>query len=258
MPGGLAENNKNGEAAMRSVRKLVRKFLNRAGVDVFPKGFRAKAAILDSLELLLPNIDLVIDVGANKGQFGSELRKDYGYNGKIISFEPSPEDYMICQRIASADGNWQVYPWALGSTEGILPLNVARSSELTSFRSIIKSGSTNFSHADISDIINVPVRCLDSVISEIGVDISNSRVLLKSDTQGFDLEVFKGANFTISKIKALLCEMSQIPIYSESPDFIESIQVIREYGFSIAAISPVTFQDGIIIEFDCLMLRNIN
>ena len=35
------------------------------------------------------NIDVIIDVGANIGQYGAELR-NIGYEGKIISFEPPP------------------------------------------------------------------------------------------------------------------------------------------------------------------------
>ena len=81
---------------MRLARKLVRKLLNRAGVDVVPKGFRSKAPLIDALENLLPTIDLVIDVGANRGQFRDNLRADFGYNGRIVSFEPSPGDFNVC------------------------------------------------------------------------------------------------------------------------------------------------------------------
>ncbi len=61
---------------------------------------------LHAIELInRHNIDLVIDVGANMGQFGIDLRSA-GYDGQIISFEPITECYDHLQSIA--DKNWLI------------------------------------------------------------------------------------------------------------------------------------------------------
>jgi SAM-dependent methyltransferase len=44
--------------------------------------------------LISRNVDLVLDVGANVGQFGTDLRR-YGYKGEILSFEPLPAMFVI-------------------------------------------------------------------------------------------------------------------------------------------------------------------
>jgi FkbM family methyltransferase len=51
-------------------------------------------------------VDLVVDVGANIGQYGRLLR-DWGYDGRILSFEPMRDEYAVLSRVADADGWWE-------------------------------------------------------------------------------------------------------------------------------------------------------
>ena len=70
----LFKNLRRGSTAKRNARQLLR------GFDAF-------------------GIDLVFDVGANTGQFASEIR-DSGFNGRIVSFEPLSSAHR--QRMKSA------------------------------------------------------------------------------------------------------------------------------------------------------------
>ena len=73
------------------MKTLVLKFIRRLGYEIThsnPKGLKKESSDTDILSLIEEvKTDLVLDIGANKGQFGTFLY-DLGYNGKMISFEP--------------------------------------------------------------------------------------------------------------------------------------------------------------------------
>jgi len=82
------------------------------------------------------------------------------------------------------------------------------------------------------------------------------RPYLKLDTQGFDLNVARGAGSEIRHFQALQMEASVTPIYDKMPDFTESIREFRHMGFELSAIfanNPEHFPR--MIEFDCHMIN---
>ena len=78
-------------------------------------------------------IDLIVDVGANSGQFYSLCRKELKYSGKVFSFEPNPVMVQILQDSQKNDPDWEVFPFALGAAEGTLSFNIYQDSKLSSF-----------------------------------------------------------------------------------------------------------------------------
>ena len=92
----------------RRVVRPIREALHALGIDVF-----STTALLTPrsyLEVLLRElaIDTVLDVGANTGQFGHELRKHIGYRDRIVSFEPTSSAYGELTANAAGDDRWIV------------------------------------------------------------------------------------------------------------------------------------------------------
>lgn len=199
-------------------------------------------------------IDVVIDVGANEGQFTQQLRSFY--HGEIHSFEPVSFVFERLAEAASSDPHWHVYKLALGSQETTQAINV---SDLTVFSSLLRTNDycmQRFGDCAIGKRNEVvSIRRLDELLEKIAPDIETKRIFLKMDTQGFDMEVFKGLGNKLKQVIALQSEVSLISIYEGMPHWTESISLYEKAGFGVVGMFPVVRDSGRIIEYDCLLVR---
>ena len=72
-------------------------------------------------------IELVVDVGANTGQFCQSLRA-VEHRGDMVSFEPMQVAFAELETNSGDDARWQVRKLALGGTAGELEINIAANS----------------------------------------------------------------------------------------------------------------------------------
>ena len=202
------------------------------------------------------DINCVLDVGANVGQYGIGLRKA-GYDGHILSFEPVQECFDALSR--HQDERWQIFNFALGSSERLLDLHITHKTVFSSFlppNQYLSSSERFRETARVTRMETVPVKRLDDVFPEIK-PVSDPRVFLKLDTQGYDLEVLQGAQHTIPLILGLQSEISSKAIYSGMPTHIESLKFIDALGYQITDIYPLAHDktDMSLLEFDCIFRK---
>jgi FkbM family methyltransferase len=194
-------------------------------------------------------IDVVIDVGANLGQFGESLRSD-GYRGRIVSFEPIRADFEVLSRRAAADGNWEAHRSAVGASTGTARLHV---SKLSVYSSILGLADTALLHDErmaIDHVEDVPVRTIDEIAGGL-----TGRIFLKVDTQGYEKQVLEGASKTIPRLLGIQLEIPVIRIYDGQWQFKEAFDSMSEIGFVPAQIQPVGYHGSDKVsatEFDCL------
>ena len=207
------------------------------------------------------DINCVLDVGANVGQFANGLRR-HGYTGHIASFEPVPEFVEKLQVAATDDDHWTIHQMALGSSEGVLPIRVQHS--LSSALTATGYGRQRFSslraYADTGQI-EVPLRRLDAILDEVLRPVTDAgsvpRVFLKLDTQGFDLEAFRGLGERANDIVAMQSEMALLLIYEGMPRLPEALATYEAAGFEVTGFFPITREaDGRVIEYDCILARS--
>jgi FkbM family methyltransferase len=196
-------------------------------------------------------INCVLDVGANRGQFAENLRQ-IGYNGHIVSFEPVPEAYRMMEAQFGSDPRWQGKNIALGSRDTAQPFHVAlESSEMSSFLSPLDPDW---------NLRTEPVMMmrLDSLFDQIVADIPGTpRIFLKMDTQGYDLEVVRGATQCLSQILGLQSELSVSPLYQGMPPYLESLAAYQDLGFRLVCLAEAARadEDRYLTELNCLMTR---
>ncbi len=201
--------------------------------------------------------DLVIDVGANCGQFARQIRS-LGYTGPILSLEPQRNlaGRLRDEALASATP-WHVVEGAAGETEGDLELTVYSDDSFSSFHRLTPAARARFG-ALLTPVAQtrVPVRPLDHWVQDSPFSASR-RVFLKTDTQGHDLAVLAGASRTLGATSIVLAEGSLTPLYDSvaTPEGLSAW--LRPLGFAPAGFYAVSYEPSSLaaIELDCLMTR---
>lgn len=220
---------------MKKLKHYIRPILRHFGRDLVvynhqqhPMARRAK--LLDTY-----NIDLVVDIGANSGQYGRSLR-EIGYKGRIVSFEPLAEPFSRLKQWADEDGRVIAINSAIGDTDGEVEFNVAGNSTSSSVLEMLPSHAEAAPHSKMQGKELVKIARLDSVFGEY---YSGGKTLLKIDTQGFEMAVLSGAEVTLGKVDALQIEMSFIPLYQGQALFIDVYTYLISKGFRMVDIDPM-------------------
>jgi FkbM family methyltransferase len=238
-----------------SVLKVSRSF----GYDIVPLREMKERDFALHLRALLGHLDIdcVLDVGANVGQYHDFLRERVLYDGPIVSFEPVSRHVDFLRGRARTDPSWHIEGYALGANDTTMPINVMVSDQFSSFlepdNSRVKAydGLNTTSHVE-----NVVVRTLDVVMPVLQERLGFDRPYLKLDTQGFDIEVLQGARESLGGMRALQTEASVIGIYQGMPDYMQTIRYLDQRGFDITGFYPVSRDASLrLVEFDCVMIN---
>jgi FkbM family methyltransferase len=214
----------------------------------FVSDLRQWSCLFELLDRL--QINVFVDVGANKGHFSRHLRMG-GYRQRLISFEPIPADFSSIEQLAKDDPEWVPVNCALGAEDGTKAFNVINSGQESVLSSFLNSPNTK---AD--SVINVKIARLDTLLPKLIADIVEPRIFLKMDTQGYDLAVLSGAANVLDLIQGLQSEVSVIPLYDGMPHYTDALKQYEAIGFGLMHLFPVgRLPDGRVVEYDCVMMR---
>ena len=103
------------------LKRLMHQSLQSVGWDLRRVGNFREPTLADFLHCQA--IDLVLDVGANEGQFAMALR-GAGYAGEIVSFEPISLVFAKLAENVARDPHWTARRQALGDRVGRAQIEV--------------------------------------------------------------------------------------------------------------------------------------
>jgi FkbM family methyltransferase len=239
-----------------NVERLIRKLANRVGVDIHRHRPEASEHGRLSAMLTFHGINLLLDVGANTGQFAQSMR-GAGYRGRIVSFEPLSSAHRELRLNSRDDSEWEVAPpVAIGDREGEIEMHIAGNSVSSSALPMLQ---THVSAVPTSACIGrerVRLSRLDTAAR--GYLFPSAMAFLKIDTQGYEDRVLDGASHVLDRIRGLQLELSLVPLYEGQHLFAPLIERLCALGFSIWAIWP-GFHDpknGRMLQMDATFFRD--
>jgi FkbM family methyltransferase len=246
----------NARAAVEHrLRRGIQRAVHRAGVDIKRRGPQVQFELRRAQLLAEGGFGVVVDVGANHGDYGAQLRR-CGYNRRIVSFEPLAEPFRRLQRRAIGDASWICHQMALGTEPATLKLNIAANGGASSSFLDMSSGL----HAMDASVRYVGSQdVLVSTLDDIADDVigPNDRVWLKIDVQGYELQVLDGGRQALGKADGIEIEMSLVALYDGQPLMRDVLDVLQTYGFELVDLAP-EYQDpvsGRVLQVNGIALR---
>lgn len=199
-------------------------------------------------------IEVVLDVGANAGQYAQRLRSA-GYAGRIVSFEPLSQAFATLERAAAHDPQWDTHRLALSDADGAAEIHVAANSWSSS---LLDMGEQHLASAPESAYVSseqIPTAKLDTIWDEVLG--AGARPFLKLDVQGFEMHVLRGAEDHLNRLAGVQAELSLVHLYEGDSLWRDVVDHLEARGFELAGLEP-GFEDpdsGRMLQADGIFLR---
>lgn len=177
-------------------------------------------------------VDCLFDVGANRGQYAMMARKNAGYRGLILSFEPNPAVFAELAKRAASDRQWHVFNMALSDFDGMASFNIMAADQFSSLKKPSDAQDAIFADRNkVTATVEMQCRRLDALLPELMAKHGFSRPFLKMDTQGHDRGVCEGAGDVLGAMLGVQTELGVRPIYEDGTDYRTMIDWLAARGF---------------------------
>ena len=215
---------------MPTFKNKLKFFLRNFGLDINKYNLIESNDFRLNHFLKINDIDCVLDVGANIGQYANNLRR-IGYKKKIISFEPLSSAYKILQNKSVKDELWTSYNYGIGEENKEVNINISKNSYSSSILDILPLHTESEPQSEYFSKETISIKKLEN-LNEIDIEKFN-KVFIKIDTQGYEEQVLQGIGKLINKIEGIQIELSLYPLYKNQTLFLELYKKIKELGFDL-------------------------
>jgi FkbM family methyltransferase len=235
----------------------VRNVLRRVSVDImkFDAGTHPLARRMRLYQE--HGIDQVLDVGANVGQFASELR-DLGYRGWIISYEPLSSAFSVLERRAARDERWKVVNAGMGATAGKATINIAGNSQSSSLLPMLDAHVRAAPQSAYVGTEEIRLETLAAALDEHATP--GRRTLVKIDAQGLERQILDSGGVAFDRVVGAQLEMSLTPLYEGELLIAPMIEYMTSRGLALMSIEPgyADPASGRLLQADGIFFRTQN
>lgn len=220
-------------------------------------GFDVHRKLPESYELhFLTSLGVrtVLDIGANCGQFATEIRRILPA-ATIHCFEPVNTPFMELQRLASSDPRLFAHNLALGEAEQDTFIQVSEYTPSSSLLPMTRTHIDAYPHTARTNMQEVHVEGLDSWASAFSLE---EPLLIKVDVQGYEDRVIRGGYRTFSRASVVLMEVSFIELYGGQFLFDDIYPLMRNLGFALAGLVRNAYDKSYrILYADAIFVRTL-
>lgn len=208
-----------------------------APIDVVRKILRQPSTYEDFVNLLCfldPEEEhVLIDAGANVGEFTADFIAFFPKT-KAYLFEPVRTTFKTVQRQYEGNPDIKCFHCALSASETRGKMFLGPDSTLSSLEKFSDEANAN-RHMEYEEVEEVECKTLDS----FNIHANGAKLILKVDVQGHEVEVFEGADRTLSEIDACIVECSFADEYAgREPSFAVICERLRAHD-----LYPIIFQN---------------
>lgn len=229
---------------MSKLSAAIRRMANRLGYDLIrkpagiPPGRMGDDPFRDMKVFVRADSSAVIfDVGANIGQTTLSMKADFP-NALIHAFEPGSRTFENLREAAGGLPDVQLWNFAMGAAEAEIPFLENSNPDMSSFLPLSRQGWGRVERETM-----VTVKTVDGFCAAQGIERID---ILKSDTQGYDLEVFKGAARMMreKRIGVIFFEIIFSEMYENLPKAHEILAFLAQHEFLLVGFYHFAYQEN--------------
>lgn len=201
--------------------------------------------------VLSRNLNTVVDIGANRGQFSLAVRR-WAPSARVIAFEPLDGPADIFCRVFQGEDAVRLYRSAVGPASAIKTMHVSARDDSSSLLPISSTQTTMFPGTQEAGLTSVSVAPLDAFLSS---DEVVSPAMLKLDVQGYEFEALCGCESLLPAFEWVYCECSYVEFYTGQKLADEVIAWLAQRGFRLERMCNPTMDGERTVQADFLFRR---